>query len=120
MPLFWPAAAVEPNGLPDAAGSCCLSGCAPERDEPPEHGAGTRARSLNRALWRRRVLRRRNPRLLLRLPGAFLLRFDARQLRALLFQLPPRFTRFEPVSAVTPAPTIAQTAACAPAGNRYG
>ena len=39
---------------------------------------------------------RRKPRLLLRLPGLLLFRFAERQFFALLFQLPPRFTRFEP------------------------
>ena len=39
---------------------------------------------------------RRKPRLLLRLSGVLLLRFDTRQFLALLFQLPPRFTRLEP------------------------
>ena len=34
--------------------------------------------------------------LLLRLPGLSLFRFDTRQFLASLFQLPPRFTRFEP------------------------
>lgn len=34
--------------------------------------------------------------LLLRLSGSFLLRFAERQFRALLFQLPPRKTRFVP------------------------
>jgi hypothetical protein len=34
--------------------------------------------------------------LLLRLPGVFLLRLAERQFLALLFQLPPRLTRFEP------------------------
>jgi hypothetical protein len=38
----------------------------------------------------------RKPRLLLRLPGSFLLRFAVRQFVAELFQLPPRFTRLEP------------------------
>ena len=38
----------------------------------------------------------RNPMLLLLLVGLLLLRFATRQLFALLFQLPPRFTRFEP------------------------
>ena len=38
---------------------------------------------------------RRNPRLLLRLSGVLLLRFDVRQFLALLFQLPPRLTRLE-------------------------
>ena len=44
------------------------------------------------------VLARRKPRLLLRLPGSFLLRYAERQLSASLFQLPPRLTRLEPVS----------------------
>jgi hypothetical protein len=39
---------------------------------------------------------RRKPMLLLRLSGLLLLRFADRQLMALLFQLPPRNTRFEP------------------------
>ena len=39
---------------------------------------------------------RRKPLFLLRLPGWFLLRFAERQLRALLFQLPPRKTRLSP------------------------
>jgi hypothetical protein len=33
----------------------------------------------------------------LRLPGVLLLRFAPRAFLALLFQEPPRFTRFEPV-----------------------
>ena len=37
----------------------------------------------------------RNPMLLLRFVGVLLLRFEARMLFGLLFQLPPRFTRFE-------------------------
>ncbi len=41
-------------------------------------------------LRQKRVLRRRNPRLLLRLFGVLLLRFEKRVLTALLFQLPPR------------------------------
>ena len=39
---------------------------------------------------------RRKPMLLFRLSGVLLLRFDTRQFLALLFQLPPRFTRLEP------------------------
>lgn len=39
---------------------------------------------------------RRSPKLLLLLSGLLLLRFDTRQFLALLFQLPPRFTRLEP------------------------
>jgi hypothetical protein len=38
----------------------------------------------------------RKPRLLFWLSGLFLLRFADRQFSALLFQLPPRFTRLEP------------------------
>ena len=101
-PLGVPAAAVEPSGLPDAAGCWCSSGAMPARDEPPGRGAGARTRSLNRAFWRRRVLSRRKPRLSLWLPGSSLLRFGARQFLALSFQLPPRFTRFEPDTAATP------------------
>ena len=48
--------------------------------------------------WQCVVLTRRNPRLSLRLPGSFLLRFADRQLTALLFHPPPRMTRFEPLS----------------------
>ena len=44
---------------------------------------------------------RRSPLLLLRLSGVLLLRFDERQFLALLFQLPPRSTRFEPLSDIT-------------------
>ena len=40
----------------------------------------------------------RKPLLLFRLSGVFLLRFAERQLSELLFQLPPRFTRFEPMT----------------------
>ena len=38
----------------------------------------------------------RNPRLLFRLSGVFLLRLAERTLAGLLFQEPPRFTRFVP------------------------
>ena len=38
---------------------------------------------------------KRKPRLLFRFPGSFLFRFADRQLSPSLFQLPPRFTRFE-------------------------
>lgn len=41
----------------------------------------------------------RKPMLLFVFDGLFLLRFAERQFLALLFQLPPRFTRFEPVCA---------------------
>ena len=39
--------------------------------------------------------------MLLLLPGVLLLRFDERQFLALLFQLPPRFTRLDPLAADT-------------------
>ncbi|HPE70480.1 MAG TPA: hypothetical protein PLF96_14275 [Thermotogota bacterium] len=48
------------------------------------------------------VLARRNPRLLLLLPGELLLRLATRQLLALLFQLPPRLTRLEPAFGCSP------------------
>lgn len=41
---------------------------------------------------------KRKPRLLLRLDGELLLRLDTRQFLALLFQLPPRFTRLDPLA----------------------
>ena len=47
----------------------------------------------------------RKPRLLFRLPGELLLRFADRQFLGLLFQLPPRFTRFEPVVDKAPIPS---------------
>lgn len=43
------------------------------------------------------MLAGRKPRLLLLLDGVLLLRFAERQFSALLFQLPPRLTRFEPL-----------------------
>jgi len=48
------------------------------------------------------VLERRNPMLLFLLSGVLLLRFAVRQFLALLFQLPPRLTRFEPLSDAYP------------------
>ena len=45
----------------------------------------------------------RKPRLLFAFDGLFLLRFADRQFEASLFQLPPRFTRFEP-TAPCPSP----------------
>lgn len=42
------------------------------------------------------MLARRKPTLLLRLSGVLLLRFATRQFCGLLFQLPPRMTRFVP------------------------
>jgi hypothetical protein len=42
-----------------------------------------------------RAAAKRNPRLLFRFSGVFLLRFAGRQFLGLLFQLPPRITRFE-------------------------
>jgi len=46
----------------------------------------------------------RKPLLLLRFDGLFLLRFADRQFSAVLFQLPPRFTRFEPLRIVHRSP----------------
>jgi len=43
-------------------------------------------------------LTRRMPTLSLRLAGSFLSRFDTRALAGLLFQPPPRLTRFEPLA----------------------
>gem|GEM_PF-6439136 len=49
------------------------------------------------------VLARRNPLLLFLFPGLFLLRLAERQFLALLFQLPPRITRLEPLSDTCPS-----------------
>ncbi len=43
---------------------------------------------------------RRKPLLFVRFVGSFVLRFAIRQFAASLFQLPPRFTRFEPLRIV--------------------
>ena len=56
---------------------------------------------------RRTGLAQRNPRLLSRLPGVFLLRLAARRLPAVLFQLPPRLTRLESLWARTLADIMA-------------
>ena len=53
--------------------------------------------SVNGPVPAARVLQTRKPLLLLLLFGLLLLRFATRQLLALLFQLPPRFTRFDPL-----------------------
>jgi hypothetical protein len=47
-------------------------------------------------LHRAKLAATRKPRLLFRLSGVFLLRLADRQFCALLFQLPPRFTRLVP------------------------
>ena len=72
------------------------------RPVSPARGAGRMVGAWPRAGVRERPpsrvapeLAQRNPRLLLRLPGVFLLRLAARRLPASLFQLPPRLTRLE-------------------------
>jgi hypothetical protein len=67
------------------------------RERPPAAPVRQTGKAYSPRDEKGRERARRKPRLLLRLPGAFLLRLDARELRASLFQLPPRFTRFEPV-----------------------
>ena len=52
------------------------------------------------------VLARRNPLLLFRLPGELLLRLAARKFLALLFQEPPRRTRWETGQAATAGSNI--------------
>lgn len=47
----------------------------------------------------------RKPRLLFRLSGVFLLRFVDRQFAGVLFQLPPRITRLEPLD-LPPTPFL--------------
>ena len=43
---------------------------------------------------------RRKPLSFVRFVGSFVLRFAVRQFAATLFQLPPRFTRFEPLGII--------------------
>lgn len=74
------------TGTPLSLGICPESmagtGCHPVRQAPS--GASCRAETS------------RNPLLLFRFEGVLLLRLAERQFLALLFQLPPRITRFEP------------------------
>ena len=65
----------------------------------------------------RTSLSRRKPRLSLRLPGDQLLRYADRQLLALLFQLPPRISRFEPDTVVTPGRETWQNSSVELPGN---
>jgi len=76
--------------------------------------AASRAARLEGDLFRRELgcsraaaefRARRKPRLLFRFDGSFLLRFADRQFLAVLFQLPPRLTRFEPHGSPT-APVL--------------
>ncbi len=86
-------------GDPTTPGSLLLFG-------PPARGRGHRKRAwVSSALrpgppggvtgtsWHAETLAAREPRLLLRADGAFLLRLEDRALIAVLFQLPPRLTR---------------------------
>ena len=64
---------------------------------------------MNRFLLAIRAeLTRRSPTLLLRLSGELLLRFADRQFLALLFQLPPRITRLEPIFGFHPIAAFAR------------
>jgi len=54
------------------------------------------------------MLTRRKPILLFRFDGVLLFRFAERQFDAVLFQLPPRFTRFEPDTVPSPRARILQ------------
>ena len=59
---------------------------------------------MNRDHSRWAVLERGRPILLFMLSGVLLFRFADRQFCALLFQLPPRLTRFEPDAGHAPKP----------------
>ncbi len=60
---------------------------------------------------------KRKPSSLLRFVGWFLLRFAVRQFAAGLFQLPPRFTRFEPQDR-SPPPVVARRSEISSYGRR--
>lgn len=109
----------SPADLPAAVGKCSLSGIEPARDNDLDMALGTRARFVNPTLWRRRVLNRRRPRSSLRLSGASLLRFADRQFLASLFHLPPRMTRLEPETVITPKPETRQKPAGAQRAYRH-
>ena len=67
---------------------------------------------------RRGVLATRKPLLLLMLSGVLLLRFDARQLLELLFQLPPRNKRFKVILGTKPRTRYAELRYSAPTPQR--
>jgi hypothetical protein len=92
-----PGGAFELFGLPDPPGNTDSSPC--RRWSASGTGSSPVRRTCSAF---RRARETRKPRLLLRFPGSFLLRFADRQFLAGLFQLPPRFTRFEPPSDKTP------------------
>ena len=79
----------------------CPSGSSP--CDPQRHRTGLKARSgqsgaASTACAELRATRK--PRLSLRFDGLLLLRFADRQFTGLFLQLPPRFTRFEPLDHV--------------------
>ncbi len=95
-----PSPTFEPNGLPAGPGAPLFGHAASRRATLARRWMVTTCARARRPwrprTWRRRELAGRKPRLLLRLAGVFLLRFAARQLPAVLFQLQPRLTRLEP------------------------
>ena len=97
-----PAAVFTPVRPTKRRGTGLFGRLAPAQDDGLDMTWCTRGESVDTLLWHSRVLSRRKPRLSLRLPGVQLLRYADRQLLASLFQLPPRITRFEPDTVVTP------------------
>jgi hypothetical protein len=107
---------IPQQDLPVPAVLLSLSGCSPAQDEGNGQRLCTGVMSVNitSSGFHCGELKSntRKPTLLLRLSGFILLRMADRQLRALLFQLPPRITRFEPLSAFTPIKKLLPQPVC--------
>jgi|GEM_PF-3672023 len=82
--------------LPTPERPTCLTGSAPVRETGHGQGRDGPIRRSGTGCGRLPVLRRRNPRLLFLWSGVFLLRLAHRTFLGLLFQPPPRITRFAP------------------------
>ncbi len=78
---------------------CSLSGAVPDQAKGRVITGG---HSWTPAIGQRDEPARRNPILLFAFAGLFPLRFADRQFVALLFQLPPRLTRLEPLRPLSP------------------
>ena len=101
----------RPEHLPTAQDPFFFVRLPAEQDRRPGHGLWHGARIHGSGLsGLLHELARRNPMLLLLLPGLLLFRLADRQFCALLFQLPPRITRFEPASG--PGPQESSPMAC--------
>ncbi len=98
LPAGSPLPTKEQSGPPGAFAFATSTGRSSWRVRLPERQNGRAAGSVRRCQCDAGGARAtRKPRLLFRFAGAFLLRFAERQFWPLLFQLPPRITRSEPL-----------------------